>query len=148
MNKETDEALELARSFREALRQAVYVTRRLDTGETELTGTQLSLLSLLADGGSRVSDIARNLGVRTPTATEQITRLEGRGYVRRESDPGDSRAVVVRLTDGGWDAVERVNLRRNRAIAAVIERLEPADRAALESAIPVLTSIYDRLREE
>jgi len=148
MNSESDAALELARTFREALRQAVYVTRRLDVGETELTGSQLSLLTQLADGGARVSDIARNLGVRAPTATEQITRLEGRGYVRRESDPEDSRAVVVRLTDDGWDAVARVNLRRNRAIAAVIERLEPGDRAALEAAIPVLTSIYDRLRGE
>ncbi|MGO4454847.1 MarR family winged helix-turn-helix transcriptional regulator [Arthrobacter sp. RAF14] len=148
MNSESDAALELARTFREALRQAVYVTRRLDVGETELTGSQLSLLTLLSDGGARVSDIARNLGVRAPTATEQITRLEGRGYVRRESDPEDSRAVVVRLTDDGWDAVTRVNLRRNRAVAAVIEGMEPRERAALESAIPVLTSIYERLRGE
>jgi len=148
MNSELDAALELARTFREALRQAVYVTRRLDVGETELTGSQLSLLTLLSDGGARVSDIARNLGVRAPTATEQITRLEGRGYVRRESDPEDSRAVVVRLTDDGWDAVTRVNLRRNRAVAAVIEGMEPRERAALESAIPVLTSIYERLRGE
>ncbi|WP_144629574.1 MarR family winged helix-turn-helix transcriptional regulator [Arthrobacter woluwensis] len=148
MNSESDAALELARTFREALRQAVYVTRRLDVGETELTGSQLSLLTQLADGGARVSDIARNLGVRAPTATEQITRLEGRGYVRRDSDPEDSRAVVVRLTDDGWDAVARVNLRRNRAIAAVIDELSPRDRAALEAAIPVLTSIYDRLRGE
>ncbi|SEB55228.1 MarR family winged helix-turn-helix transcriptional regulator [Arthrobacter woluwensis] len=148
MNSESDAALELARTFREALRQAVYVTRRLDVGETELTGSQLSLLTQLADGGARVSDIARNLGVRAPTATEQITRLEGRGYVRRDSDPEDSRAVVVRLTDDGWDAVARVNLRRNRAIAAVIDELPPRDREALEAAIPVLTSIYDRLRGE
>ncbi|MEZ2372678.1 MarR family winged helix-turn-helix transcriptional regulator [Arthrobacter sp. RCC_34] len=148
MNSESDAALELARTFREALRQAVYVTRRLDVGETELTGSQLSLLTQLADGGARVSDIARNLGVRAPTATEQITRLEGRGYVRRDSDPEDSRVVVVRLTDDGWDAVARVNLRRNRAIAAVIDELPARDRAALEAAIPVLTSIYDRLRGE
>lgn len=148
MNSQSDAALELARTFREALRQAVYVTRRLDVGETELTGSQLSLLTQLADGGARVSDIARNLGVRAPTATEQITRLEGRGYVRRDSDPEDSRAVVVRLTDDGWDAVARVNLRRNRAIASVIDELPPHDRAALEAAVPVLTSIYDRLRGE
>ncbi|MFJ3957245.1 MarR family winged helix-turn-helix transcriptional regulator [Arthrobacter sp. NPDC090010] len=147
MKQESDEALELARTFREALRQAVYVTRRLDVGEAELTGTQLSLLTQLGDGGARVTEIARNLGIRTPTATEQITRLEGRGYVRRESDPEDSRAVVVRLTQEGWDAVERLNLRRNRAIAAVIERLDAPDRAALKAAIPVLTSIYDRLRD-
>jgi DNA-binding MarR family transcriptional regulator len=107
--KRIDEELQvLAGDFREALRHSVYLVRRLDS-EGELSAAQLSTLKMLLDDGVRVGEIARNLGVRVPSATEQIIKLERAGLARREPDPDDSRAVRVVLTAEGRAAVDSAN---------------------------------------
>src|SRR6478736_9393925 len=133
--------LALAGDFREALRHSIYLVRRLDA-DGELSAAQLSTLKMLVDdsgdsagaAGARVGEIARNLGVKVPSATEQIIKLERAGLVRREADPEDSRAVRVRLTPEGHAAVESANHRRNTVMAEILGSLTDADRRALAAA--------------
>ncbi|MDQ0862500.1 MarR family winged helix-turn-helix transcriptional regulator [Arthrobacter globiformis] len=130
----------LAQDFREALRHSVYLVRRLDA-DGELSAAQLSTLKMLLDDGVRVGEVARNLGVRVPSATEQIIKLERAGLARREADPDDSRAVRVVLTPEGRDAVESANRRRNAVMAGILESLTDDDRRALAAALPVIEKI-------
>ena len=137
--------LALAEDFREALRHSIYLVRRLDD-DGELSAAQLSMLKMLLDagpaaGGVRVGEIARNLGVKVPSATEQIIKLERAGLARREPDPDDSRAVRVTLTDAGLAAVASANERRNTVMAGVLSSLSGEDRAALAAALPVIGRI-------
>jgi len=137
--------LALAQDFREALRHSIYLVRRLDA-DGELSAAQLSMLKMLLDagpaaGGVRVGEIARNLGVKVPSATEQIIKLERAGLARREPDPDDSRAVRVTLTDAGLAAVASANERRNAVMAGVLSSLSDEDRAALAAALPVIGRI-------
>ncbi|WP_028277572.1 MarR family winged helix-turn-helix transcriptional regulator [Arthrobacter sp. I3] len=137
--------LALAEDFREALRHSIYLVRRLDA-DGELSAAQLSMLKMLLDagpaaGGVRVGEIARNLGVKVPSATEQIIKLERAGLARREPDPDDSRAVRVTLTDAGLAAVASANERRNAVMAGVLSSLSDEDRAALAAALPVIGRI-------
>ncbi|NUP58443.1 MAG: MarR family transcriptional regulator [Pseudarthrobacter sp.] len=136
------ELQELASGFREALRQSVYLVRRLDA-EGELSAAQLSTLKMLLGDGQRVGEIARNLGVRVPSATEQIIKLERAGLARRESDPADSRAVRVVLTPEGRTAVDSANQRRNQVMAGLLGTLTDQDRAALAAALPVIDKIIN-----
>src|SRR3954453_1118968 len=56
----------------------------------------------------RVNELARE-GVLSPTAMSRfVDRVEAGGYVRREPDPADRRALLVVLTDGGEDPLRRV----------------------------------------
>lgn len=147
--------LALAQGFREALRHSVYLVRRLDA-DGELTAAQISMLKMLMDTGSasgdpaapgvRVGEIARNLGVKVPSATEQIIKLERAGLARREPDPDDSRAVRVRITEAGHAAVEAANDRRNAVMAGILASLSDADRAALAAALPVIGRINATLQ--
>lgn len=148
--------LALAQDFREALRHSIYLVRRLDA-DGELSAAQLSTLKMLVDAGAgagdgaddgiapaqgvRVGEIARNLGVKVPSATEQIIKLERAGLARREPDPDDSRAVRVRLTEAGRAAVESANERRNAVMAGILSSLSDDDRAALAAALPVIGRI-------
>jgi DNA-binding MarR family transcriptional regulator len=93
-----------------------------------------------------VGEIARNLGVKVPSATEQIIKLERAGLARRESDPDDSRAVRVRLTEAGRAAVESANERRNAVMAGILSSLPDDDRAALAAALPVISRINATLQ--
>ena len=55
--------------------------------------------------GARVKEISRMLRVAPPSVTQQVNTLETRGYLIREMDPRDRRAVRVLLTDKGEQAV-------------------------------------------
>jgi DNA-binding MarR family transcriptional regulator len=136
---------ELAGAFREALRHSVYLVRRLDA-DGELSAAQLSTLKMLLGEGQRVGEIARNLGVRVPSATEQIIKLERAGLARREPDPDDSRAVRVILTPEGRSAVDSANRRRNQVMAAILSTLTDQDRQALAEALPVIDKINASLQ--
>jgi DNA-binding MarR family transcriptional regulator len=139
------ELQELAQDFREALRHSVYLVRRLDA-DGDLSAAQLSTLKMLLEDGVRVGEIARNLGVRVPSATEQVIKLERAGLARREADPDDSRAVRVVLTAEGRDAVESANRRRNAVMAGILETLSDDDRRALAAALPVIEKINSTLQ--
>jgi DNA-binding MarR family transcriptional regulator len=123
--------------------------RRLDA-DGELSAAQVSTLKMLLeaddDGGIRVGEIARNLGVRVPSATEQIIKLERAGLVRREVDPADSRAVRVTLTPEGHAAVGSANARRNAIMAGILGSLTDRERQALAAAIPVISRINESLQ--
>lgn len=145
-----DEALlALSGDFREALRHSIYLVRRLDA-DGELSAAQLSTLKMLLDtvddSGVRVGEIARNLGVKVPSATEQIIKLERAGLVRREADPADSRAVRVKLTAQGHAAVESANTRRNTVMAGILGSLTDQERQALAAALPVIGRINESLQ--
>ena len=144
--KNAPELQELAQDFREALRHSVYLVRRLDA-DGELSAAQLSTLKMLLDDDVRVGEIARNLGVRVPSATEQIIKLERAGLVRREADPDDSRAVRVVLTAQGRDAVGSANQRRNAVMAGILESLTDDDRRALAAALPVIEKINSTFQD-
>jgi DNA-binding MarR family transcriptional regulator len=145
--KRAEEELQaLAGDFREALRHSVYLVRRLDS-EGELSAAQLSTLKMLLDDGLRVGEIARNLGVRVPSATEQIIKLERAGLARREPDPHDSRAVRVVLTAEGRAAVDSANARRNAVMAGILSSLNEQDRRALAAALPVIGKINASLQD-
>lgn len=139
------ELQELASGFREALRHSVYLVRRLDA-DGELSAAQLSTLKMLLGVGQRVGEIARNLGVRVPSATEQIIKLERAGLARREADPADSRAVRVVLTPEGRAAVDSANQRRNQVMAEILSTLTDQDRKALAAALPVIDKINASLQ--
>jgi DNA-binding MarR family transcriptional regulator len=100
---------------------------------------------MLLHDGVRVGEIARNLGVKVPSATEQIIKLEKSGLVRRGPDPHDSRAVRVGLTAEGRAAVDSANERRNAVMADILMTLSDSERQALAAALPVIEKINGTL---
>jgi DNA-binding MarR family transcriptional regulator len=96
---------------------------------------------MLLHDGVRVGEIARNLGVKVPSATEQIIKLEKADLVRRDPDPDDSRAVRVVLTAEGRAAVDSANERRNAVMAKILVTLSDSERQALAAALPVIEKI-------
>lgn len=72
---------------------------------------------------TKVTDVARVLGVTKQAASQVVDAMAAEGFVRREADPGDARARVVVLTEEGHRllaAVEEVYREQEREWAAVI----------------------------
>ena len=73
---------------------------------TELSLSQYRVLGLLASGHERAGDLAARLAVTKPTLTALVDGLVERGFVIRETQAGDRRAVRVAITDAGRAAAD------------------------------------------
>lgn len=99
-----------------------------------LTPTQSQALALLAArsgrGAPRVSDIAAQLSISRPTASDALTALERKGLIRRQPDPQDARASGLVLTEAG-QAAARAAGDWPAALLEVAAELPPAEQEAL-----------------
>lgn len=130
----------LAGRYRDILRQAVFLVRSMDA-EGELSIGQVSTLNMVSAGPMRVGAIAANSGVRVPSATEQIIKLETSGLVERQADPADARVVLVGITQKGRTRLKEANSRRNAAVACALDTLSGKERQAIAAAIPALEKL-------
>lgn len=100
-----------ARAMRTAL------TRHL--GDSGLYAGQDGVILVLADeDGLTPGMLAQRLGVKAPTMTRTIGRMESQGFVERRSDERDARLTKVFLTELG-----RTSLSQISAAAAECETL-------------------------
>lgn len=131
---------ELAGRYRDILRQAVFLVRSMDA-EGELSIAHVSTLNMISDAPLRVGTIARNAGIRVPSATEQVIKLEAAGLVARMADPADARVVLVKLTEKGRAKLQHANNSRNAAMATALETLSSGERRAIAEAIPAIAKL-------
>ncbi|KGI70983.1 MarR family transcriptional regulator [Mycolicibacterium rufum] len=100
---------------------------------------QARLLSTIDDRGeARISDLAALDHCSQPTMTTQVRRLEDAGMVTRTTDPQDARAVLIKITPEGKQALQQARADRGAAVDPYLERLSEADRACLTEAVDVM----------
>ncbi|MDQ2689508.1 MAG: MarR family transcriptional regulator [Chloroflexota bacterium] len=81
--------------------------------------------------------------VSSGTMTNRIDRLVERGLVRRESDPGDRRGVLVILSDDGRVRVDAAITRLVDAEAMLLASLSRSDRERLAALLRKLSLGFD-----
>jgi DNA-binding MarR family transcriptional regulator len=89
------------------------------------------LLALLRAPGLQLGagDLLRASQVTSGAISNRLTRLEERGWVRREIDPRDRRQVLVTLTTGGEERAEQLVATKTETEQLLFSRL---DRPTLE----------------
>ena len=118
-----------------------FATQRI---QMQLPAAQARLLSTIdAHGEARICDLAAVDHCSQPTMTTQVRRLEDAGLVTRTADPGDARAVRIRITAQGLQTLNRVRADRASAIEPQLGKLNDADRQTLVEAVAVLRRLLD-----
>ena len=128
-----------------ALHRATHATLHVLTtrlADLDLPAADINVLANLADGAGRtVGALATATATRPSTLTSLLDRLTRRGYLERQSDPGDRRSFVVVLTPDGLGAARRAA----EAIAALerqaLATVTPAQRAGFHAVIDALTEV-------
>ncbi len=93
-----------------------------------------AVLVLARRGSLSMRELARELMISPSSATELADRLVERGWVEREPDPGDRRAVVVRLSAKASSSAQQVDHMLHAGVAELLSPLgdrELADLVAL-----------------
>ncbi len=109
-----------------------------------LPSAQARLLATIeAHGEARIGDLAAVDHCSQPTMTTQVRRLEDAGLVSRTIDPGDARAVRIKITPVGVHTLNAVRRDRAAAIEPQLARLDAADRQVLTEAVEVLRRLLE-----
>ncbi|MBX3653272.1 MAG: winged helix-turn-helix transcriptional regulator [Ramlibacter sp.] len=103
-----------------------------ETGEFDMTPVQFAILNaLIDDPGEDQITLAGRVAFDAATSGSVISRLEAKGLVRREADPGDRRRKLLWVTPEG----EAMALSMKRAVARaqvrIVGPLDSAQRAQL-----------------
>jgi DNA-binding MarR family transcriptional regulator len=143
-------------SFPEALADALaglqrLIRRRLRVGTSgpRLRGAEVDLLRLVVDRpGIGVSEAAKELYLAGNSVSTLVNQLTRDGYLVRETDPADRRAARLVSTQAAEARLRDWRERRAVLVRSQVARLDDADRAALEAALPALRKLAANLHEE
>ncbi|GAB3696257.1 MarR family transcriptional regulator CarR [Corynebacterium nasicanis] len=112
--------------------------------QSDLTGPQLSIMARLQNNGpSRISQIAREEGIRMPTASNALHQLEQRELVERIRDEQDRRGVRVQLTRLGESELQRVGEERTKYLAEMLGTLSEEDLAQVSEMTDIINKLAD-----
>lgn len=105
--------------------------------ELDVTIGQTKVLQDLHGCGCGVSvkEVGNRLSLSLPAASRSVDALVQRGWLARREDPSDRRQKIVELTPEGVAVVDRLVEARLTHVANYAERLTPAQRARLLSAL-------------
>jgi len=93
------------------------------------TPVQSSVMQvLLAHPGMDQIALAQEIGIDRTTASSVLTRLEGRGIVKREADPTDRRNKRAFLTPAGQAMLRDMQASIEAAHRELVKPLPPAER--------------------
>jgi DNA-binding MarR family transcriptional regulator len=102
-----------------------------------------ALAELRGAGALRQAELGRRLRLEKSTVSRLVGQLAARGWVDRDAAREDGRGVLVRLTDAGRSAADRVAAAREERFTRLLERIEPARRAEVLDALRVLAEAAD-----
>jgi DNA-binding MarR family transcriptional regulator len=98
--------------------------------------TQLRVMAIIAGNRhTNMSRLAEALEVVPSSASRVCDRLEVTGMLRRVPDPRDRREVRLLLTPAARRVLDELRDLRRRALAEVLERMDPAGRHELVRAL-------------
>ena len=123
---------------------SIHLLRRLRKVDeaSGLSAARLSALSVLVFGGpTTVGSLARAEQVSAPTMSRLVTGLERDGFVVREADEGDARAVRVRATPKGHRVLVRGRERRVAELVELLDGVSDEDLRMLGDAAEVMERI-------
>ena len=98
------------------------------------------LLALLGEhpAGMWQKDLAWEADINASSASELIGRLEADGYLTREADENDRRAVLLKLTEAGQQRAGEIRAEREGFLEALFAKLSEAEKQTLSDLLDKL----------
>jgi DNA-binding MarR family transcriptional regulator len=111
-----------------------------------LTRTEAGMLNTLGDGPRRITELAELEGLAQPTMTLLVKRLEDRGWVARERQPGDGRVVLVSRTAAGAAALDAFRACAAGVLESCLEQMTDEHVEALAASVEAIEALVALLQ--
>jgi DNA-binding MarR family transcriptional regulator len=118
------------------------------SGSRELSRTEAGLLSTLADGPRRITELAETEALAQPSISKLVDKLEARDLVTRERAEDDGRVVVVSISAEGLLRLEAARSQIRSLLRRTLFALEDEELAALVTAGEVLERLIQTLQRD
>lgn len=94
-------------------------------------GQDQIMLALDREDGQTPGQLATKLGVRPPTVTKTINRLQSQGYVEKRASEADARQANVFLTEEGRSAMRAIEKAVRKTEKQALRGLDKKDQKTL-----------------
>ena len=141
MGRTTLDTAALAHDLRLAVMR---FSRRLRTQrvDTSVTLTHLAALSTLKrHGPMSPGELAAHERVQPPSMTRVVVALASRGLITRTPHPTDGRQVVIALTPGADELLDREARAREAWLSGQLQQLSAEERAVLREAAVIMDKL-------
>jgi DNA-binding MarR family transcriptional regulator len=115
-------------------------------GSRELSRTEAGLLSTLAEGPRRISELAETEALAQPSVSNLVDKLESRHLVTRRRSANDGRAVVVSISPEGRLALESARTEIRSLLRQTLLELDDQELSSLVAAGDVLERLISLLQ--
>jgi DNA-binding MarR family transcriptional regulator len=130
----------------ELLPRALDAQLQRDAGISHAAYVVLAMLSESPDRSRRMTDLARRANQSPSRLSHTVSRLEDRGWVRRERSAEDGRGNVAVLTEAGFEVVRSVAPGHVDAVRSAF--FDPLERGQTEALRAALQRVVERLDPE
>lgn len=111
------------------LARTALAARLLDHGF--YAGQDQIMLALDHSDGQTPGQLAARLGVRPPTITKTINRLQIQGFLEKRASEEDARQAHIHLTDTGRDAIRSIEKSVRKTEKQALKGLDKKDQKTL-----------------
>jgi DNA-binding MarR family transcriptional regulator len=118
------------------------------SGSRELSRTEAGLLTTLAGGPRRITELAETEALAQPSISKLVDKLEARDLVTRERAEDDGRVVVVSISAEGLLRLEAARSQIRSLLRRTLFALEDEELAALVTAGEVLERLIQTLQRD
>jgi DNA-binding MarR family transcriptional regulator len=111
--------------------------------QNSLTLSQMAVLDLLGDDRQwRIGDLAEAAGIRQPSMSDLLNRMEHQGWVRKVQALHDKRGIEVTITGEGRTLLRDINRRHVDNMAQRLALLSDEEKATIERALPIFDFLF------
>jgi DNA-binding MarR family transcriptional regulator len=137
----TPDTMSIADRLRPVLLRVGRELRR-EAREVGISPEQVSLLvSIKYAPGIGVRELAARERVSPPALSNRVDRLERDGLVARTPSANDRRRIGLTLTEEGQRLLRKVRSRRTAWLVTRLQKVSPAELAAIEAAVEPLSRL-------
>lgn len=87
-------------------------------------GQDQIMMALAAEDGQTPGQLATRLGVRPPTITKTINRLQAQGFLAKRASDNDGRQAHIYLTEPGAEAIREIEKAVRKAEKQALKGLD------------------------
>ena len=110
--------------------------------EVQVSPGHIQVLIALTRGPRSVGQLAEELEVSPPAATQLVDRLAEHGMVRRHNDPADRRVVLVDYVEGMHEVARTVVKDRRRPLEAAMSGMTDREAMAFVKGLRLLAASF------